>query len=180
MRTLVLGGIRSGKSRWAETAIATATSEMPVRYIATGPAADSDNSWAKRIADHRDRRPRNWTTIESADVATQLRAEIPTPALVDDLGGWLTATLDRRGWDCEPITTEVDDLVAAISAFDAPLILVSPEVGLTVVPATESGRRFADELGAVNQRIADCCDRVVLVIAGQPVWVKPAAMTASC
>ena len=176
MRTLVLGGIRSGKSQWAEEAIAR---EMSVRYIATGSAADSDTSWARRIADHRNRRPQNWTTIESSDVATQLRAKSEVPALIDDLGGWLTATLDRQCWDDRPITTDVDDLAAAINAFGAPLILVSPEVGLTVVPATEAGRRFADELGALNQRIANCCERVVLVVAGQPIWVKPAAVTPS-
>ncbi|MCX6484490.1 MAG: bifunctional adenosylcobinamide kinase/adenosylcobinamide-phosphate guanylyltransferase [Mycobacterium sp.] len=171
MRTLVLGGIRSGKSQWAETDIA---GEASVRYIATGPAADSDVSWARRIGVHRDRRPRTWRTIESADVATQLRAEPGAAALVDDLGGWLTNTLDCRGWDDVPITAEVDDLLEAVDAFRAPLVLVSPEVGLTVVPATEAGRRFADELGALNQRLADCCERVVLVVAGQPVWIKPA------
>ena len=74
-------------------------------------------------------------------------------------------------------TTSIE-LVAAVGAFGAPLVLVSPEVGLTVIPATAAGRRFADELGVVNQRIADCCERVVLVIAGQPIWVKP-PLTAS-
>ena len=67
---------------------------------------------------------------------------------------------------------EVTDLLAAVAAVDSPLVLVSPEVGLTVVPATEAGRRFADELGELNQRLADGCDRVVLVVAGQPVPVK--------
>ena len=172
VRTLVLGGIRSGKSHWAETDIAGETS---VRYIATGPTADSDGSWAARIDVHRDRRPRTWHTIESADVATQLRAEPGAASLVDDLGGWLTRTLDNRGWNDEPITAEVDDLLEAVGAFRAPLVLVSPEVGLTVVPATEAGRRFTDELGALNQRLADCCERVVLVVAGQPVWIKPPA-----
>ena len=176
MRTLVLGGIRSGKSQWAEAVIAP---EVSVRYIATGLAAGSDDSWAKRVAAHRDRRPQNWMTVESADVATQLRAQPETPALVDDLGGWLTAALDRQSWDDRPVTGDVDDLVAAIGAFGAPLVLVSPEVGLTVVPATAAGRRFADELGALNQRIAGCCEQVVLVVAGQPIWVKPAAMTTS-
>ena len=95
------------------------------------------------------------------------------PALVDDLGGWLTATLDHRCWDDAPINPEVDDLVAAISGFHAPLALVSPEVGLTVVPMTAAGRRFTDELGALNQRLAACCERVVLIVAGQPVWIKP-------
>ena len=176
MRTLVLGGIRSGKSRWAEAAI---TPGQPVRYIATGPAADPDTSWARRLADHRDRRPSNWTTNESAAVATQLRADPVTPTLVDDLGGWLTAALDRRNWDGTPIAIEVDDLVAAVGAFSAPLVLISPEVGLTVVPATAAGRRFTDELGVLNQRLADCCERVVLIIAGQPVWLKPAPAEAS-
>jgi adenosylcobinamide kinase/adenosylcobinamide-phosphate guanylyltransferase len=176
VRTLVLGGIRSGKSRWAEAAI---TPGQPVRYIATGPAADPDTAWARRLADHRDRRPSNWTTIESAAVATQLRADPVTPTLVDDLGGWLTAALDRRDWDDTPIATEVDDLVAAVGAFSAPLVLISPEVGLTVVPATAAGRRFTDELGVLNQRLADCCERVVLIIAGQPVWLKPAPAEAS-
>jgi len=176
VRTLVLGGIRSGKSRWAEEAIASTHS---VRYIATGPAADSDNAWARRIVDHRERRPPHWITVESADVATQLRADPVAPTLVDDLGGWLTATLDRRNWDDAPISPEVDDLVAAVSGFPAPLVLVSPEVGLTVVPGTAAGRRFTDELGALNQRFAACCERVVLIIAGQPIWIKPAPTAAA-
>jgi adenosylcobinamide kinase/adenosylcobinamide-phosphate guanylyltransferase len=67
---------------------------------------------------------------------------------------------------------DIDDLVEAVGAFRGPLALVSPEVGLTVVPATDSGRRFADGLGVLNQRLAAVCDRVVLVIAGQPLTVK--------
>ncbi|WP_167102115.1 bifunctional adenosylcobinamide kinase/adenosylcobinamide-phosphate guanylyltransferase [Mycobacterium sp. DL592] len=170
MRTLVLGGIRSGKSRWAETAI---SGEQAVRYLATGPVADSDSSWAQRVARHRDRRPASWRTVETADVAGQLRAEPHTATLVDDVGGWLTATLDRCGWDGGPVDDDVDELVTAVGEFEGPLVLVSPEVGLTVVPATASGRRFADELGTLNQRLAQCCERVVLVVAGLPVWVKP-------
>lgn len=169
MRTLVLGGIRSGKSRWAEESVAGAG---PVRYIATGYAATGDPDWEHRIAVHRKRRPAAWQTVENPDVAAQLRAEPHTPALVDDVGGWLTAALDRRGWDGGSIQTEVDDLVAAVRSFPSTLALVSPEVGLTVVPVTAVGRRFADELGTLNQRLADCCDRVVLVVAGQPVPVK--------
>lgn len=169
MRTLVLGGIRSGKSRWAEDAVRDAG---PVRYIATGRAADGDPVWEQRIADHRRRRPSTWRTVENSDVAGQLRAEPQTPALVDDVGGWLTAALDRRGWDGGSIGPEADELIAAVQSFPARLALVSPEVGLTVVPATASGRRFADELGTLNQRLAACCERVVLVVAGQPLWVK--------
>lgn len=175
MRTLVLGGIRSGKSRWAEEAIANAlATHQPVRYLATGPVDEADPAWAERITRHRNRRPGHWTTVETVDVAAALRQPIPT--LVDDLGTWLTRTLDHHdGWDGGPIDAAVDHLLAAVEAFESTLVLVSPEVGLSVVPATASGRRFADELGSLNQRVAALCERVVLVVAGQPVTVKAPA-----
>jgi adenosylcobinamide kinase/adenosylcobinamide-phosphate guanylyltransferase len=170
VRTLVLGGIRSGKSHWAESAFRPGSS---VRYIATGASQGGDAAWAQRVTAHRERRPSTWSTVETVDIAGQLRRDPDIPTLVDDLGGWLTAVLDRRGWDAGPITSEVDELVDAVDHSGAELVLVSPEVGLTVVPATESGRRFADELGALNRRLADCCERVVLVVAGQPLRIKP-------
>ena len=172
MRVLVLGGIRSGKSGWAESVIAeSAGADAAVRYVATGPTAD-DDAWAARVSAHRARRPRRWSTVETTDVTTQLRTD-PAPTLVDDLGGWLTAALDRaHAWTDGSVDADVDDLLDAVSAFPAELVVVSPEVGLTVVPETVAGRRFADELGVLNQRLADLCDRVVLVVAGQPVAVK--------
>ena len=173
MRTLVLGGIRSGKSDWAEAAIGRESGSRDVRYIATAPVTDSDASWADRIAVHRARRPPEWTTVETDELSTHLRDQSQPPTLVDDLGGWLTTTLDRRAWEPVPIEDEVSELLAAVGDFAAPLVLVSPEVGMSVVPATAAGRRFADELGALNRRLAAVCERVVLVVAGQPVWVKP-------
>ena len=174
MRVLVLGGIRSGKSQWAETAIAQfITDTQPLRYVATGPAPGEDSDWSVRVAAHRSRRPPSWTTIETADVATQLRSDACTATLVDDVGSWLTAAMDRVGaWTGGSVSADVDDLLDALNSFEAPLALVSSEVGLTVVPETVSGRRFADELGTLNQRLAALCDRVVLVVAGQPVPVK--------
>lgn len=176
MRTLVLGGIRSGKSRWAETAIsASVTDTTAVRYLATGPAPDGDAEWAQRVAAHRRRRPPTWSTIETFEVATQLRGE-PVATLVDDIGSWLTAAMDRAdAWEAGSVAADTADLHDAVRGFAAPLVLVSPEVGLSVIPATRSGRRFADELGRLNQRLADVCDRVVLVVAGQPVTVKDCA-----
>lgn len=175
MRTLVLGGIRSGKSRWAEEALAESVPpSAPVRYLATGPAADSDPAWARRVAAHRTRRPASWQTVESADVATQLRADPDTATLVDDVGGWLTAAMDRTdAWAAGSVVESVADLTDAVAAFASPLVLVSPEVGLTVIPATEVGRRFTDALGELNQRLAADCDRVVLVVAGVAVPIKP-------
>jgi adenosylcobinamide kinase/adenosylcobinamide-phosphate guanylyltransferase len=170
VRTLVLGGIRSGKSRWAEEMVA---GDSAIRYVATGAVADPDPSWAQRVAEHRARRPASWSTVETADVAGVLRDDPRTATLVDDLGGWLTTALDRRGWDRGSVTADIDELVRAVDGFTAPLALVSPEVGLTVVAATATGRRFTDELGTLNQRLAQCCEQVVLVVAGLPVWVKP-------
>lgn len=101
MRTLVLGGIRSGKSRWAEEAIATSLPPgQPVRYLAPRVTGQADADWADRVARHRDRRPAHWSTVETDDVAGQLRQSPGSPTLVDDLGGWLTGTLDRNNaWD---------------------------------------------------------------------------------
>ena len=176
MRTLVLGGIRSGKSRWAEAAIADAVqADQPVQYVATGRVVDSNVAWRQRIAEHRDRRPSHWSTVETDDVARQLRRSSNTPTLVDDIGGWLTATLDKRqAWDGGSLSPDLDDLTAAVAEFSSPLVLVSPEVGLTVVAATASARRFSDELGALNQRLAALCERVVLVVAGHPLPIKQA------
>ncbi len=172
----MLGGIRSGKSQWAESAIAESADDMAVvRYLATGPRSATDAEWSARVDAHRRRRPATWSTVETADIATELRADGATATVVDDVGGWLTAAMDRRSaWTGGSVSADVDDLVDAVSSFGSALALVSPEVGLTVLPATESGRRFADELGTLNQRLATVCDRVVLVVAGQPVTVKDA------
>ena len=170
VRVLVLGGIRSGKSHHAENIVSAAGA---VRYLATGPSPEGDDSWSARVDAHRKRRPPHWATVETPDVATQLQADAETPTLVDDIGGWLTAAMDRRAaWTGGSIAADVDALCRAVQGFTGPLALVNPEVGLTVVPATAAGRLFADELGTLNQRLAALCDRVVLVIAGQPLAVK--------
>ena len=146
-------------------------------YLASGLAGQDDAAWAHRVAQHRDRRPAHWSTVETDDVTTQLRQSPDTPTLVDDLGAWLTSTLDRhQAWENGSVAAPVADMIAAVSAFGSTLVLVSPEVGLTVLPATASGRRFADELGTLNQRIAALCDQVVLVVAGQAVPIKPSGM----
>lgn len=176
MRVLVLGGIRSGKSQWAESVAQQLAGEgdrAPVRYVATGPVPEGDADWATRVEAHQVRRPAHWQTVETTDLTATLTAAPHVATLVDDIGGWLTATMDLRdAWAGHPVTGDVTALVDAVAAFRAPLVMVSPEVGLTVVPATAAGRRFADELGTVNQRLAAVCDRVVLVVAGQPVTVK--------
>ena len=123
MRVLVLGGIRSGKSEWAEAVVAASVgAECPVRYLATGAVADDDD-WSARVAAHRARRPRHWSTVETDDVATQLRSGDASPTLVDDVGGWLTAAMDRAGaWTGGSVCADIDDLLDAVAGFGAELV----------------------------------------------------------
>jgi adenosylcobinamide kinase/adenosylcobinamide-phosphate guanylyltransferase len=171
---LVLGGVRSGKSRWAETAIAESLgADQPVHYLATGKTGDFDPVWQERVAQHRDRRPPHWITVETNDVANELRHSPHTPTLVDDIGSWLTAALDRhRAWEGGSISADLDELTTAVAEFGSPLVMVSPEVGLAVHATTASARRFTDELGTLNQQLATLCERVVLIVAGQPLPIK--------
>ncbi|MFB7724412.1 nicotinate-nucleotide--dimethylbenzimidazole phosphoribosyltransferase [Nocardia sp. NPDC056100] len=170
LRTLVLGGARSGKSAFAEQLVVSEA----VRYIATAVPDPEDADFAERIAAHRVRRPGNWTVVEG-DPVDALAQPVPS-TLIDDLGTWLTARIDARGaWESPrgTIAPDVDALVAAVAEYSERLVIVSPEVGLGVIPATHSGRLFRDELGALNQRLAQLCDEIYLVVAGQPLRIKP-------
>jgi adenosyl cobinamide kinase/adenosyl cobinamide phosphate guanylyltransferase/NaMN:DMB phosphoribosyltransferase len=178
-RVLVLGGIRSGKSEFAEELLADAD---PVAYLATGAPADADDDaqWADRIAAHRTRRPGRWTTEEFGTdpygLSLRLSGAKPGEALLlDDLGSWLTAVLNLAdGWgDPHAADDAIDALASGLAdCAAARVVLVTPEVGLSVVPATEAGRTFADALGTLNRVVAQQADRVALVIAGQPTWLK--------
>ncbi|MEV4482136.1 bifunctional adenosylcobinamide kinase/adenosylcobinamide-phosphate guanylyltransferase [Micromonospora coxensis] len=178
---LVLGGIRSGKSEFAESLVADAPT---VRYVATAAAGDpEDTEWAARLAAHRERRPGSWTTEETAAdprrLADVIAAAGPNETLlVDDLGGWVTVLLDPAHQPADDVAT-VAELAAAVRDTEARVVLVSPEVGLSLVPTTPLGRAFTDALGAANRAVADACDAVALVVAGQPVWLKPAAARAA-
>jgi adenosylcobinamide kinase/adenosylcobinamide-phosphate guanylyltransferase len=166
----VLGGARSGKSHYAESLLAGTD---VVDYVACGAAPDGDVEWADRIALHRVRRPASWRTVETLDLPDVLGRPGP-PVLVDCLTTWLAGTMDDCGvWGEEPgadarLAAAVDAVVAAWSGAARRVIGVSNEVGSGIVPATPSGRRFRDELGVLNARIAAASDRVVLVTAGLP------------
>jgi adenosylcobinamide kinase / adenosylcobinamide-phosphate guanylyltransferase len=170
LRTLVLGGTRSGKSGYAEELL---PADAPVRYLATARRRPGDTEWDARIDAHRARRPQGWTTVEEPDVGALVRAG-GGPLLVDDLATWLTGVLDDVGaWDRPvDITPRVDALVDAVRAAPGRVVLVSAEVGLGVVPSTPAGRLFRDELGALNAALARVCDEVVLLVAGLPLHLK--------
>jgi adenosylcobinamide kinase / adenosylcobinamide-phosphate guanylyltransferase len=146
-----------------------------VRYAATARRRPDDPEWEARIAAHRTRRPPGWVTVEDPDLPVLLRDE--GPLLVDDLATWLTGVLDDSGaWEGDGVPAEVGaraaELADAVAARRGPLVLVSAEVGLGVVPATRAGRLFRDELGALNAALAAVCDEVLLLVAGLPLRLK--------
>ncbi|AXT83795.1 bifunctional adenosylcobinamide kinase/adenosylcobinamide-phosphate guanylyltransferase [Aeromicrobium sp. A1-2] len=172
MKVLITGGVRSGKSFHAESLL---LAEPRVTYVAPGPPADADADpeWAARITIHQDRRPSHWTTVETTDLATAI-SEAEGAVLIDCLGTWVTAMIDELdGWasvreDWEPVLFErLDEALAAISAHDGTVVAVTNEVGMSVVPERRSGRVFRDVLGTVNQRVAEECEDVLLVVAGR-------------
>jgi adenosylcobinamide kinase/adenosylcobinamide-phosphate guanylyltransferase len=172
VRTLITGGVRSGKSRFAERLAGAGAG--PVRYVAPGYPPGDDAEWAERVAAHRARRPAHWETVETVDVAAVLdTAGADDVLLVDCLTTWLARQLDGAGaWTADHgwagrVDDETDRLVAAWSATAASAVAVTNEIGLGVVPATASGRLFRDRLGTLNQRIAAASDRVYLVVTGR-------------
>jgi len=169
---LVTGGVRSGKSAYAEARLAA---EPAVTYVAPGPVADpqTDPEWAARIARHQLRRPAHWTTRETDDLAAVLESA-PPAVMIDCLGTWVTATIDALGtWD-EPLEhwqgdfeERVATFVAAWRSYRGLAVAVTNEVGWGLVSEHRSGRVFTDLLGRVNQQVAAASDEVVLVVAGR-------------
>lgn len=166
---LVLGGARSGKSCYAQALVERARSNW--LFIATAQAGDAE--MAARIARHRADRGPGWETIEEPlELSATLRkCDLPGRAvLVDCITLWLS-NLMFSGRDP---AHEVAELVEEIGRFGAPLVFVSNEVGLGIVPETELGRGFRDWQGRANQEIARACDAVVFLAAGLPTLLKPA------
>ncbi|MCW8836579.1 MAG: bifunctional adenosylcobinamide kinase/adenosylcobinamide-phosphate guanylyltransferase [Rhodospirillales bacterium] len=169
--TLVLGGARSGKSAYAEGLIETALEAAPgpAVYLATAEAGDDE--MAARIALHRSRRGARWTTVEEPlDLVGALAAhgKPGAPVLVDCLTLWLS-NLMVAGRD---IPVETARLIEQLRCVSGPVILVSNEVGLGIVPDNALARSFRDEAGRLNQAVAAMATRVVFVAAGLPLILK--------
>ena len=172
MKTLVIGGARSGKSRYAESLL---LDRPDTTYVATGyPAAADDVDWAERVALHRARRPGSWADVESLDLLALL-AQPGGPLLVDCITLWLTRTMDARDcWDSwetgsSALRESVSALVRAVAASSRDRVLVTNEVGPGVVPADAGTRRFVDEMGALNAALGGVVDDVVWCVAGRQV-----------
>jgi adenosylcobinamide kinase/adenosylcobinamide-phosphate guanylyltransferase len=163
--TLVLGGARSGKSRHAEALVEAEPG--PWTYVATAQAHDDE--MRARIAQHRARRGAGWETVnEPLELAGAITAVRGRPVLVDCLTLWLTNVMLAE----RDAAAERGMLVEACRTAAGPLVLVSNEVGLGIVPDNALARRFRDETGRLHQDLAALADRVVLMVAGIPMQVK--------
>lgn len=173
MRTLVLGGARSGKSGYAEK-LAT-ESGLEVVYIATAQVHDQE--FAERIRHHKTRRPTHWALLEEPfflSDALRRNARAGCCLLVDCLTLWLAQWICP---DCNPPAEkcwedERADMLAALQTLPGKIILVSNEVGLGIVPLGEINRRYQDEAGRLNQAVAAVCDQAILMAAGLPLTLK--------
>jgi adenosyl cobinamide kinase/adenosyl cobinamide phosphate guanylyltransferase len=166
---LVLGGARSGKSRYAESLIAALPPpwQAPWTYIAT--AEPGDDEMTARIAAHRARRGSSWRTLEAPrDLAAALMGNARAPVLVDCLTLWLSNLLLADA----DIDKEIERLEETLTAIVAPVVLVANEVGSGIVPEHPLGRQFRDLQGILNQRMAARADRVILMVAGLPLAIK--------
>jgi len=171
MKELILGGVRSGKSRLAEER--ARGSGRAVLYIATA-IAGLDRELDERIRLHRERRPATWTVVEEPLALAELlcaQASLNRCLVVDCLTLWLTNLLSAPG---DRFERERLNLLQTIPGLPGHIILVSNEAGLGVVPLGELTRRFVDVSGEVHQILASLCDRVTLVVAGLPFRLKDA------
>lgn len=177
--TLVLGGIRSGKSAFAEKLANESCGS--VLYVATGQATDGE--MAERIRLHRERRPANWQTVEEplnpASVLPMALTDdtLPCCMLLDSVDTWVANLLLAHEDQPEKILeglalAELDRLLETCHRGETRAVLVSSETGLSPVAPNRLGRRFQDLLGTVNQRIAAAADEVYLVVAGIPWKIK--------
>jgi adenosylcobinamide kinase/adenosylcobinamide-phosphate guanylyltransferase len=168
--TFVLGGARSGKSRFAQR---IASGFEKVIFLAT--AKPSDPEMALRIERHRRSRPSNWQTLEvSVDIDLAI-ASLRDPqqfAIVDCLTVYLANLMSEAQEKGSKIREHTDRLCSAVEEAKSPVVLVSNEVGSGVHPLTASGRLYCDLLGELNQRVAALADNVILMVAGIPFLVK--------
>lgn len=167
--TFVFGGSRSGKSGFAENLVQN--SDLDPVYIATGKAGD--NEMTDRILAHQERRGSQWLTVEEplalADAVAQSAFQ-GRALLVDSVAMWVTNLMMADA----NVGRECDSLIAVMTEVPCPVVLVSDETGLGIVPDNEIARRFRDLSGEVNQKIARVADEAWFVAAGLPLKMKPA------
>jgi len=175
--TLVLGGVRSGKSHYAQNLV---TGQGRVAFIATAEALDPEMQ--HRITRHRAERPSSWTTLETPvaleDAILECSGNFDT-VLVDCLTLWTSNLMMAEDSNIDRIFARATRLCEALQQVTSSVVLVSNEVGSGIVPSSDMGRLYRDLLGGVNQRVAAVADNVLLLVAGYPLAVKGSVVSTS-
>ncbi len=168
---LILGGVRSGKSRYAQQ---LAENSARVKFVATAERRD-DEEMRRKIERHRADRPAHWITVEEplalSDVIKSSEDDCDA-ILIDCLTLFGANLMERHRADENRLQADVEELCLTLRASSRRVILVSNEVGSGVVPAYRLGRRFRDVVGEINQRVAAVADTVLLMVAGLPLCLK--------
>ena len=179
---LVLGGIRSGKSAYAERAAAETAGCDPVLYLATGVAIDAEME--DRIRRHQQRRPENWQTLEAplnpvgALQGQAQEAGTSRVLLLDSMDVWVSnLMLEHEGTPNAELEARIVGAAHRFADYiretNRDAVIVSSEVGHSLIATSQMGRQFQDLLGTVNQTMAEAADRVTMVVVGLPVPIKP-------
>lgn len=170
MKHLILGGVRSGKSQYAETLIRSIN--RPVIYIATAKIYPDDEQMKLRIRQHQEFRPQHWQTIEEPiELAKVIQkvSNIDNCILVECLTLWLSNLLIDHE---DMLQNQIADLLSTLSHLKGDIVFVSNEVGMGVVPMGKLSRQFVDEAGTLHQKLAKSCDQVTFITAGLATKLK--------
>ena len=162
--TLVLGGARSGKSRYAQRAAEAAAASSGAKPIAVVTAQIYDDEMAERVTNHREERGDVWDTIEAPLILPQAIAALKDDdvAVIDCMTLWLTNMMLAD----KDIGQQTRELLTALTSTQAEIWVVSNEVGWGIVPDNALARRFRDEAGRLNQALAESAAHTVLIVAG--------------
>jgi adenosylcobinamide kinase / adenosylcobinamide-phosphate guanylyltransferase len=175
VRHLILGGVKSGKTRHAQRLAAELSQQqdLSVHVVATAEAKDAEMS--ERIARHRQDRDPTWSVSEvplelSAELDRLNKDDAAGVVVVDCLTLWLTNLLMLE--DQERLKREVEALLKSVRGFSKPLFMVSNETNMGITPLGELSRKYCDEAGLIHQCLAQECEQVSLVVAGLPLALK--------
>tara|TARA_B100000579_G_C22593580_1_gene739231 strand:- start:40 stop:537 length:498 start_codon:yes stop_codon:yes gene_type:complete len=165
MKILITGGVKCGKSLYAEKRIITLANGIKPIYLATNELYDSEMK--KRILKHRERRGNTFETIEEPLLLASVLKKIQCPVLIECLTMWLNNALHHR-YSEKKIFTEIDNLLS----LECDMVFVLNEVGLGIIPENPLARKFLDFSGLIAQRLGYACDEVILCVAGNTIKIK--------
>lgn len=184
MKTLILGAVRSGKSRYAETLSVDLSRKAQSRLIYIATSHPNDDEMQKRVNEHQTQRKlsgENWVTVEETLYLADILKDLSTPKttiLIDCLTLWMTNLLCHK--DIHLLKIETQKVLNTLTEVKGDIVFVSNETGLGIVPENKLSRDFIEEMGLFHQSLAAACDQVSFVVAGLPITLKASKDDRQC